>query len=52
MWLQESVDVLADYRRAFGTEPPDRVTLASMSDADNTGESASGYSRYIETGAP
>jgi hypothetical protein len=52
MWLQESVDVLADYRRAFGTEPPDRVTLAIMSDADNTGESASGYVRFIETGAP
>lgn len=51
-WLQESVDVLADYRRAFGTEPPDRVTLALMSDADNTGESASGYFRYIEIGAP
>jgi hypothetical protein len=52
LWLVESVDVLADYRRAFGTEPPDRVTLAIMSDADNTGESASGYFRYIETGAP
>jgi hypothetical protein len=51
-WLDEAVDVLADYRRAFGTEPPDRVTLAIMSDADNTGESASGYVRYIEIGAP
>lgn len=52
LWLQERVDVLADYRRAFGVEPPDRVTLAIMSDADNTGESASGYVRYIEIGAP
>ena len=52
LWLDEGVDVLADYRRAFRTEPPDRVTLAIMSDADNTGESASGYVRYLEIGAP
>jgi hypothetical protein len=50
-WLAENVDLLADYRQAFGTEPPDRVTLAIMSDGDNTGESASGYFRYLEIGA-
>jgi hypothetical protein len=52
LWLDESVNVLEDYRKAFGQEPPDRVTLAIMADADDTGESASSYLRYIEIGAP
>lgn len=51
-WLDESVNVLDDYRRAFGREPPDRVTLAIMADADDTGESAGSYVHYIEIGAP
>lgn len=51
-WRDESVNVLEDYRRAFGKEPPGRVTLAIMSDADNTGESATAYIRFIEIGAP
>lgn len=52
VWLDESVNVLEDYRKAFGQDPPDRVTLAIMADADDTGESASSYLRYIEIGAP
>jgi hypothetical protein len=50
-WRDESVNVLEDYRRTFGKEPPDRVTLAIMSDADNTGESATAYLRFVEIGA-
>ena len=52
LWLDESVNVLEDYRKAFGQEPPERVTLAIMADADDTGESASSYVRYLEIGAP
>ena len=36
-WVEESVDVLADYRKAFGRDPPATAGLAVMSDTDNTG---------------
>lgn len=37
-WVDEERDILADYRLAFGTEPPDTATVAVMADTDNTGE--------------
>ncbi len=52
LWIDESVNVLEDYKKAFGREPPDRVTLAIMADADDTGASAVSYLRFIEIGAP
>ena len=39
-WVTAERDIVADYRRAFGTEPPPIVGIAIMSDSDNTGESA------------
>jgi hypothetical protein len=39
-WLDEERDVLADYRRAFGREPPRVAGVAVMTDTDDTGESA------------
>lgn len=51
-WVEERVNALDDYRKAFGKEPPDRAALAIMSDADNTGEKARGYVDYIEVSAP
>jgi hypothetical protein len=39
-WIAERRDVLADYRRVFGEEPPDVGAIAIMTDTDNTGESA------------
>ena len=42
-WHSESRDVLADYRAAFGEEPPSINGIAIMTDADNTGESATAY---------
>ncbi|MBU2054722.1 MAG: DUF3047 domain-containing protein [Proteobacteria bacterium] len=48
-WVEESVKVLEDYRKAFG-DPPAKAGLAVMSDTDNTGESAVVYLDFIEVG--
>lgn len=42
-WVTAERDIVADYRRAFGTEPPTIVGVAIMSDSDNTGESAQAW---------
>lgn len=39
-WVKETVDVLQDYRAAFGEDPPARVSLAIMNDSDDTGEAS------------
>lgn len=49
-WVEESVNVLADYRRAFGQDPPPTAGLAVMSDTDNTGANAVAYLDFIEVG--
>ena len=49
-WVVEEVNVLADYRQAFGEEPPAEASLAVMSDGDNTGEGTSAYIDFIEVG--
>ena len=36
-WHEERVNVLEDYRRAFGEEPPRVRAVGIMSDSDNTG---------------
>lgn len=48
-WIDEKVNILDDYRAAFGEDPPKTARLAIMSDADNTGEKAVGYMDWIET---
>ena len=35
-WFEERVDLAADYRDAFGAEPPDPTQLAIQADTDNT----------------
>jgi len=47
-WRNESVNILEDYRRAFGESPPKRASLAIMSDSDNTGQSAQAWIDFIE----
>lgn len=37
-WVTVERDIMADYRQAFGEEPPAVVGIAIMSDSDNTGE--------------
>jgi hypothetical protein len=47
-WVEEEVNVLADYRRVFGEDPPDCASLAIMNDSDNTGEAAVSHMDFIE----
>jgi len=49
-WVEERVNILADYRAAFGTDPPAEAGLAIMADADNTGESTVSFVDFIEVG--
>jgi len=47
-WIEQEVDVLEDYRKAFGEDPPSAARLAVMNDSDNTKESSVSYVDYIE----
>ena len=42
-WLDERRNLLDDYRRAFGEDPPKVSGVAIMTDTDNTGESATAW---------
>jgi hypothetical protein len=42
-WVAEERNIYEDYKRAFGTEPPMISGLAIMTDADDTGESATAW---------
>ncbi|MFO7667925.1 MAG: DUF3047 domain-containing protein [Desulfobacterales bacterium] len=47
-WMVEQANIVEDYRRAFGEEPPAVASLAIMNDSDNTGESSISYLDYIK----
>jgi hypothetical protein len=47
-WQYEEVNIVIDYREAFGEDPPVTASIAIMNDSDNTGESAVSYIDYIE----
>jgi hypothetical protein len=47
-WQNEEIDILGDYRKFFGEEPPSVASIAIMNDSDNTGESSVSYIDYIE----
>ena len=51
-WQMEQRNILDDYRAAFGEEPPAINGIAIMSDADNTGKSATAYFGDIRLVAP
>ena len=42
-WVKESRNLVEDYRKAFGADPPRISGVAVMTDTDNTGESAVAY---------
>lgn len=42
-WVAERRDLYEDYRRLFGEEPPPISGIAIMTDADNTGGTATAY---------
>lgn len=47
-WVEEEINILDDYRQAFGTEPPPTASIAIMNDSDNTGEASTSYMDYIQ----
>jgi Protein of unknown function (DUF3047) len=42
-WINEERNLLKDYRAAFGKDPPPIVSVAIMTDTDNTRESAAAW---------
>lgn len=46
-WVSVERDIVADYRKAFGEDPPPVVGIAIMSDSDNTGEQATAWYRDL-----
>jgi hypothetical protein len=42
-WVSIERDIIADYRKAFGENPPPIRGIAIMSDSDNTGEQATSW---------
>jgi hypothetical protein len=42
-WVSERRNIVEDYRRLFGRDPPRAGAIALMTDTDNTGESAVAY---------
>lgn len=42
-WVMEERDILADYRRLFGSDPGEVSAIAIMTDTDNTGGSATAW---------
>ena len=47
-WVTYERNIVEDYRRAFGEEPPPLSGIAIMTDTDNTGESATAWYGNIE----
>jgi hypothetical protein len=47
-WQEEGANIVDDYRRAFGKDPPETARVAVMNDSDNTGEDSVSYIDYIE----
>jgi hypothetical protein len=47
-WITETRDLAADFRAAFGDDPPDIVGVALATDTDNTGETATAWYGDIE----
>lgn len=48
MWLEEQVNIVDDYRRAFHEQPPETASIAVMNDSDNTGGSARSYLDFLQ----
>jgi hypothetical protein len=47
-WIHEDIDIVEDYKKAFGTPPPAIAGLAIMNDSDDTGESSVSWVDDIE----
>jgi Protein of unknown function (DUF3047) len=42
-WFEERVDIVQDYREAFGEDPPDPTQIAISADTDDTGSTSRGF---------
>jgi hypothetical protein len=49
-WRNHRVNVVEDYKKIFGKNPPQQGSLAIMGDSDNTGGTATAYIDYIRAG--
>ena len=47
-WIEQEINIIQDYHKAFREDPPSSGSLAIMNDSDNTGEKAVSYIDYIE----
>ena len=47
-WVDETINIIEDYKRVFGRMPPATAILAIMNDSDNTGEASVSYVEFIE----
>ncbi len=47
-WQTEKINIVEDYKRAFGKNPPKIASVAIMADSDNTKESATSYLDWIK----
>ena len=47
-WQEQEVNILEDYKKAFGKNPPAVASIAIMNDSDNTRESSVSYVDYME----
>ncbi len=47
-WRQEEVNILEDFRRAFGKMPPATAAIGFMNDSDNTGEASTAWLSSLE----
>jgi hypothetical protein len=47
-WITETINILDDYKAAYGKTAPREASLAIMVDTDNTGESVSSAVDFIE----
>jgi len=47
-WQDEDIDIIEDYRSAFGKAPPPIANIAIMNDSDNTHESSISFLECLE----
>ncbi len=48
IWCEEEVNIVKDYREAFGVDPPSIAGIVIMNDSDDTGERSVSYVKWIE----
>ena len=47
-WQTQDVNIIEDYKMAFGTNPPPIASIGIMNDSDDTGENAVSYVDFVE----